>query len=169
MAASPLYLEKHQPTGWERVDRALEEMKARLDAADNEEKFQAIGMIGRETLITVAQQVFDSARHPTLDGVESSPTDAKRMLDAYLQYELADNSEKMRKFAKAAVDLGNQLTHDRNATKRDASICLVSEWLWLLLLKQYRKPKTIKNRAFYSFELERQHVWLKGKWCKLIS
>jgi hypothetical protein len=50
---SPLYLEKYQPTGWERVDRALEEMKLRLDTADNEEKFQAIGMIGRETLITV--------------------------------------------------------------------------------------------------------------------
>lgn len=123
---SPLYLEKYQTTGWERVDRALEEMKLRLDTADNEEKFQAIGMIGRETLITIAQQVFDSEKHPTLDGVEASKTDVKRMLEAYLKIELAENSEKVIKFAKSAVDLANQLTHDRGATKRDASICLIS-------------------------------------------
>lgn len=122
----PLYLEKYQPTGWERVDRALEEMKLRLDTADNEEKFQAVGMIGRETIITVAQQVFDPEKHPTLDGVEASITDAKRMLEAYLQIELAGSSEKARKFVKSAVDLGNQLTHDRGASKRDASICLIS-------------------------------------------
>lgn len=125
-AVSPIYLDKYQPTGWERVDRALEEMKSRLHSADSEEKCQAIGMIGRETLITIAQQVFDPEKHPTLDGVESSTTDAKRMLEAYLQTELKDNSEKTRKFAKTAVGLGNKLTHDRNSTKRDASICLLS-------------------------------------------
>jgi len=61
-----------------------------------------------------------------LDGVEPSTTDAKRMLEAYLQAELKDSSEKVRKFAKTAVELGNELTHDRNATKRDALICLLS-------------------------------------------
>ena len=58
--------------------------------------------------------------------MKASTTDAKRMLEAFLQQELSDSSEKARKFAKSAVDLGNQLTHDRNATKRDASICFVS-------------------------------------------
>jgi len=61
-----------------------------------------------------------------LDGVETSTTDAKRMLEAFLQYELMASSEKERKFAKSAVDLGNQLTHDRNATKREALMCLFS-------------------------------------------
>ncbi|MCI1269579.1 MAG: hypothetical protein LKG21_06735 [Ruminococcus sp.] len=121
-ASSPIYIEKYEPTGWERVDRALEEMKLRLETADNEEKYQAIGMIGRETLITIAQQVFVSDKHPTADGVEASTTDAKRMLEAYLRYELSDSSEKAKKMARSAVDLGNQLTHDRNATKRDATI-----------------------------------------------
>lgn len=125
-AVSDLYLEEYTLTGWERVDRSIAEMKSRLEIADKEEQFQAIGMLGRETLITVAQQVFDAAKHPTLDGVEASNTDAKRMLEAFLQHELVDSSEKARRFAKSAVDLGNQLTHDRNATKRDASICLVS-------------------------------------------
>ncbi len=125
-AVSDLYLEEYELTGWERVDRSITEMKSRLKIADNEEQFQAIGMLGRETLITIAQQVFDASKHPTLDGVEASITDAKRMLEAYLQSELLDSCEKVRKFARSAVDLGNQLTHDRAATKRDASICLVS-------------------------------------------
>lgn len=138
---SPLYLEKYQPTGWERVDRALEEMKYRLDSADNEEKCQAIGMIGRETLITVAQQVFNSDKHPTLDGIEASKTDAKRMLEAYLQIELAESSEKARKFAKSAIDLGNQLTHDRGASKRDASICLISVTAVASLIKAIQETE----------------------------
>ena len=125
-ASGPIYMEEHIPTGWERVDRAIDEMKTRLEVSDTEEKFQAIGMLGRETLISIAQQVFDASKHKTLDGVEASQTDAKRMLDAFLQYELKDASEKARKWAKSAVDLGNQLTHDRNATKRDAHLCLIA-------------------------------------------
>lgn len=125
-ASGPLYIESHEPTGWERVDRSIAEMKSRLEVADTEEKYQAIGMNGRETLITIAQQVFDAAKHETLDGVEASPTDAKRMLEAYLRYELKDASEKARKWVRCAVDLGNQLTHDRSATKRDSELCLIA-------------------------------------------
>ena len=102
-------------------------MKNRLEAANAEEQFQATGMLGRETIITVAQQVFDRTLHKTEDGVEPNETDAKRMLDAFLGYELSGASnERIRKFAKDAVDMANQLTHDRMATKRDASMCLTS-------------------------------------------
>lgn len=118
--------EEFPPTGWERVDRAISEMKNRLTVAKTEEQFQAIGMLGRETLITVAQQVFDKSKHKTLDDVEASQTDTKRMLEAFLQFELSSSSEKARKFVKSAVDFSNQLTHDRNATKRDASMCLIA-------------------------------------------
>lgn len=118
---------EYEPTGWDRVDRTIYEMKKRLSSATNEEQFQAIGMLGRETIITIAQQVFNKDVHKTEDGTEPSNTDAKRMLDAYLNYELASPSnERIRKFAKSAVDLANHLTHDRTATKRDASMCLVS-------------------------------------------
>lgn len=128
-------VETYSPTGWKRVDRAISEMANRLTIAETEEQFQAIGMLGRETLITVAQNVFDANKHKTLDGVESSRTDTKRMLEAFLQYELSSSSEKARKFAKSAVDLSNQLTHDRNATKRDASICLVAVTSVINLIK----------------------------------
>lgn len=115
-----------EPTGWDRVDRAIEEMHNRLKVADTEEKFQAIGMLGRETLISIAQQVFIKERHISVDGVDIGHTDTKRMLEAYISNELQAESEKIIKYVKAAVDMSNQLTHDRNATKRAAGICVLA-------------------------------------------
>ena len=117
----------YEPTGWDRVDRAIYEMKKRISIADTEEKFQAIGMLGRETLITTAQQVFNRDVHKTEDGVDPSDTDAKRMLDAYFMYVLSGSSnERYRRFAKSAVDLANHLTHDRMAEKSDAEMCITA-------------------------------------------
>lgn len=140
-AIGQLYIKKFEPTGWERVDRALDEMKLRLEMSDSEEKFQAIGMLGRETLITIAQQVYNPEKYPTLDGVEASVTDAKRIFDGYLHIELTENSEKVMKFARSAVDLGNQLTHDRNAKKRDALICLISVTAIASLIKGLKETE----------------------------
>ena len=121
------YQQEYVPTGWERVDRTVYEMQKRLADAINEEQFQAIGMLGRETLITIAQQVFDKSVHKTEDGIIPSDTDAKRMLDAFLSYSLSGGTnERQRKFAKASVELANQLTHDRMATKKDAEMCLTA-------------------------------------------
>ena len=94
-SVAPIFDQNVEPTGWARVDRSIEEMKSRLKAADTEEKFQAIGLLSRETLISIAQQVFDKGTHPSVDGVDISPTDAKRMFDAYLSFELKAESEKM--------------------------------------------------------------------------
>lgn len=124
-SVSPVFDQNSEPTGWVRVDRSIEEMKTRYKAADTEEKFQAIGMLGRETLISIAQQVFIKEKHPSTDGIDIGPTDTKRMLDAYLTYELKSESEKIIKYAKSAVDMCNQLTHNRSATKRAAAVCII--------------------------------------------
>ena len=122
----PIFDQTTDPTGWVRVDRSIEEMKSRLKVADTEEKYQAIGMLGRETLISIAQQVFIKEKHPSCDGTDISPTDAKRMFEAYISFEFPDNSEKVVKYLKSAVDMTNDLTHDRNATKRVAGICVLA-------------------------------------------
>ena len=122
----PIFDQTTDPTGWVRVDRSIEEMKSRLKVADTEEKYQAIGMLGRETLISIAQQVFIKEKHPSCDGTDISHTDAKRMFEAYISFEFPDKSEKVVKYLKSAVDMTNQLTHDRNATKRVAGICVIA-------------------------------------------
>ena len=132
----PAFDQMTEPTGWVRVDRSIEEMKTRYEVADTEEKYQAIGMLGRETIISVAQQVFIKDKHPSTDGTDIGPTDAKRMLDAYLTYELKNESDRIVRFVKAAVDMSNQLTHDRNATKRAAMICIIGVSSIATLIKE---------------------------------
>lgn len=113
-----------EPTGWVKVDRGLHEARQRLTGATTEEQFQAVGLICRETLISLGQTVFDPEHHPTLDGVAASNTDAKRMLEAYIAETLSGGAnEASRRHARAALDLANQLQHKRTATFRDAALC----------------------------------------------
>ena len=114
-----------EPTGWARVDRTVTELRSRLAGARNEEQFQSVGLLCRETLISLAQEVFRPERHPTLDGVTASHTDAKRMLEAYIAIELAgEPNDAARKHAKAALDLANRLQHNRTADFREAALCV---------------------------------------------
>jgi len=127
MQNKPLNPIFEEPTGWVRVDRSLNEIKLRLSQASNEEQFQAVGLLSRETLISLAQFVYIEDIHISNDGVKPSKTDAKRMLDAYISTVLSGKSnEIIRKHAKASLDLANDLTHRRTADFRLAALCAES-------------------------------------------
>jgi hypothetical protein len=99
-----------EPTGWPRVDRGIYEIRRRLEQAETEEHFQAVGLLGREVLISVAQVVYDPQRHLS-EGVAPSETDAKRMLDSYIAAELTGGpNEGLRRHAKAALSLPKNRT-----------------------------------------------------------
>ena len=116
-----------EPTGWNRVDRSMGEIKLRLAQASTEEQYQGIGLLARETLISVGQAVYVNDLHPTLDGVPPSKTDAKRMIEAYIAKELPGKSnENLRRHARASLDLANDLTHRRTADFRHAALCAES-------------------------------------------
>ena len=113
-----------EPTGWQKVDRQLQEVKYRLNSAINEEQYQVIGLLCREVMISVAQETFDPDKHPTHDGIEPSKTDAKRMLEAIFEKELVGSSSKeSRAHAKAAMKLTLALQHKRTADFRMAALC----------------------------------------------
>lgn len=113
-----------EPSGWARVDRNIGEIRRQLEQRKTEEQFQAVGLHCRETPISLAQQVYDPTKHRVLDGVPPSPTDAKRMLEAYLTAELAGAANEIaRRHARAALDLANELQHRRTATFREAALC----------------------------------------------
>lgn len=113
--------------GWERLERSVQEIRKRQSEASKEEQFQVIGLLCRETIITLAQSVFIEEKHPILDNTKVSKTDAKRMLEAYVAVELSGSSNKiLRQFARSTLDLANVLTHKRTATKKDASLCSIA-------------------------------------------
>ena len=118
-----------EPTGWQKVDRQLQEMRTRLDAADTEEQYQSVGLLCREVLISVAQEVYHSDRHPLIDDKTPSETDAKRMLEAIFEVELKGcSNEEARAHAKAAVRLALALQHKRLADFRTAALCAEGTW-----------------------------------------
>jgi len=113
-----------EPSGWTKVDNGLAEVRSRLQDAATPEQHQAVGLLCRETIISLAQAVFDPEVHPPIDDVDPSPTDAKRMLEAYFEKELAGGPNKeARKHARASLDLANKLQHDRTADFRKAALC----------------------------------------------
>jgi hypothetical protein len=113
-----------EPTGWPAVDSGIEEVLRLLNGANTASLYQGVGLSCRELTITLAQTVFDKERHPILDGAKASPTDAKRMLESFIAVEFAGQSkEELRKYARSAFDLANNLQHRRTATFRDAALC----------------------------------------------
>lgn len=114
-----------EPTGWTRVDRTIGETRDRLARAITEEQFQTVGLLCREALISLAQEVFDPAKHPTDADVRVSTTDFKRMIEAYIAVELSGSAaEEARRHARTSLDLTLRLQHQRTATFRDAAICV---------------------------------------------
>lgn len=113
------------PTGWQRVDRTLDKAVADLATAKNEEDYQGIGLLCRDALVSLAQAAYDPQKHTSNDGINPSPTDSKRMLEAFLSFELSGAAnEGIRKLAKAQCQYADEITHKRTATFRDAAICM---------------------------------------------
>ena len=114
-----------EPTGWARVDRNIDKIVRALANAHNEEDYQAAGLLCREAIISLAQAVYEPEKYPSLDGIAPSETDAKRMLESYIAAELAGSSnEALRKYVKDAYQLAVTLQHKRNATFREAALCV---------------------------------------------
>ena len=113
-----------EPTGWARVDRNVEKIVQVLETARNEEDFQGVALLCREAIISLAQAVYDLQSHGSPDQVIPSETDAKRMLEGYIEEELGGGSkETHRKYAKTCYDLAVAMQHKRTAGFRDAALC----------------------------------------------
>lgn len=74
------HADEQQPTGWQRVDRCVGELRDRLAAARNEEQFQTVGLLGREALISLAQSISDELRLAATGGCsDGTPVDGKQV------------------------------------------------------------------------------------------
>lgn len=121
----PDAVEIPEPTGWERVDRAISKAKAQLSSAKHEEDFQHVGLLCREVLISLGQAVYDPTVHSSVDGIQPSPTDAGRTIEAFIAHVAAGSSnENVRRHVRTSLKLAVELQHGRNADFRDAALCL---------------------------------------------
>ena len=114
---------------WERIKRTIAKIKEDSNVAQNAEDFQAIGLLCRETIISLAQAVYIPWLHGENDeyGKQIGKTDAVRMIENYINITLSGRgNEELRAYAKSTNKLANALTHKRNATKKDMLLCVSS-------------------------------------------
>jgi len=108
--------------GWDKIEREVKKIYSNSAQASSEEDFQTVGLLCRDVIITLAQEVYNKELHGELsdDGKEIGKSDAVRMLERYIGYKLSgrDNKE-LRAFGKNSNDLANQLTHKRSADRKD--------------------------------------------------
>lgn len=114
---------------WERIKRTVIKIKRERNNAKDEEDFQAIGLLCRDVIISLAQAVYNPQIHGATDetGTQVGNADAVRMIGNYVNVKLSGGHHKeLRAYAKATNDLANQLTHKRSATKRDMLLTVSS-------------------------------------------
>ncbi len=112
-----------EPTSWEKVDRQVAAMREQLTRAASEEGYQAVGHLGREVMITLAQAVIDPAEAIREDGKPPSETDAAQLLDVYIGKTLTGGgNEALRRAVRGVVKATSAVLHDRKATSKDAAL-----------------------------------------------
>ena len=117
------------PTLWEKVDRQANALREQLTLAllhgVAEEGYQAVGHLGREVMISLAQAVIDPTEAIGEDGKLPSETDAARLLDAYISRTLPGRgNEALRKAVRGVVQATSAVLHDRSATYKDALLAV---------------------------------------------
>lgn len=113
-----------EETGWDKVNRQLDEAQARLSEATTVEQWQSVGLLCRITVLSLAQTVFSPERYGAKARPDVSPDDAKEMLDAFIATELkGGHAQSLRKLSKATVEYTSTLVHKRTASRRDAVEC----------------------------------------------
>lgn len=109
------------------IEHALSEVFTALQASSTADDFKAIGLRCREFLISLARGAFDPAKHGQADEPLPGPSDSKRMLDSYMRAELGGGShEDARRFARAAVQLADAVTHKHAANRLDAALAVTA-------------------------------------------
>jgi len=112
------------PTGWKKVDETALRMKEVLINPSITTDYQAVGLFGRDCLLSLALVVIEKDKHPSIDDTNIQSEDAKRMLVDYIQHCQNQNvNSNAIKIAKESVKLSNRLTHNRTATSIEAELC----------------------------------------------
>jgi hypothetical protein len=107
---------------WSQVDSNLHSVRRQLQLAKTAEDFQAVGVLSRETIISLGQAVLNDTLTKQLPGV--SNTDAEEILAKYFEIGLPRSSnESLRHYSKSCLSLAKSLQHMRNVSYVEAELC----------------------------------------------
>lgn len=119
-------------TPWNDINQALVNLFKEASMVSERLDYNKVGVVARELFIMLAKKVFDENIHKSDDGIKISSSDAKRMIEAYLNYELHD--EKLKDYANASVRLAEPVTHSKieNKERMNAAVIAVANMVALI-------------------------------------
>jgi hypothetical protein len=109
-------------TGWPRVDHQLSQLRERYATAQTSEDCQAVGLLCRDVLRSLADATFDTSHGRAGENV-LGPADAVARLGFVVDaHALGETNRETRKVIKATLDLANKVQHDQSATLQQAAL-----------------------------------------------
>ena len=109
-------------TGWGRVDHQLAQLRERYAAAETIEDIQAVGLLCRDVLRSLADATFEESYVPAggdLPGEADAVARVGLVVDTHAS---GSGGREIRKIIKAHLDLANAVQHDQQASLRDATV-----------------------------------------------
>ncbi len=108
-------------SGWDRVDAQGSQLRERFASAETVEDFQAVGLLCRDLMISLAQATFEEEHVPQGEEMPG-PADAKRRLAFTVDAKAPGASAReLRTVLKSTIDLANKVQHARAATLNEAA------------------------------------------------
>jgi hypothetical protein len=104
--------------GWDQVESQVRLLGVRLSNCNASEDAQAIGLLCRDIMISLAQATYDPEFHDQVEG-ESAVNQLKAVIDYCAP---GKSSRVLRKLTKATLDYANTVQHRRDGNVAEAGI-----------------------------------------------
>jgi hypothetical protein len=128
---------KRSKTDWEVIENSLAELNVKIYSIKDKMTFNEIGVRCRETIIALANQVYNEKEHFSFLSQDKqfdskgnriehiSDTDSYRKLDCYVNSVLSGGQNvTLRGYAKSTIDLANSMTHIETGDFVKAKLCI---------------------------------------------
>jgi hypothetical protein len=113
----------HARTGWPGVDAEISELRRHFLSARTPQDYRNIGNDGVAVLEALSRTVYDPALH-LREGETEPPVDkTKQRLERFVECSApGPDLEKIRRLARATIDLAHDVKHSETPTRREAGI-----------------------------------------------
>jgi hypothetical protein len=130
-------------TGWARVDAEIAELRRHFQNARSEQDYRNVGNDCVAVTEALSRQVYDPAVHLRSGEQEPPVAMTKQRIERFIEVAApgADN-ERVRRLARAAIELAQQVKHSQKPDRRDAGIAADTVILLANILRRLAEPPT---------------------------
>ena len=127
-------LPESEVTGWAAVDGQVAQLRRRLAAGRTSEDVQAVGLLCRDIMVTLADACHDPAVH---GHVGASAVDRLNAVVNHIAPR--EENERLRKLLKATIDYANVVQHRRQGTLIEAGLVAEATVAAVNLMRRFTK------------------------------